>query len=737
MNTVAIFEPSVSLDLNAGRVSSSLIPAEDVDLYAALPPDVKAEFDYIEAYLPSLIRAKSLRAACAEVAVNIGLNSRQLYDRVLKYLDTHKWQCLVNKAKAGAAFWQSNQPVGLPVSFQKYYQKLCEEFQRVDRGGYRELMHQWRTHKTSSGEPVEKFPGYDKWPEPDKAGRHPKGWSYKNLNRFAPDNYDSAATRQGAFAASKFRPPVFKTRVGLKLCEQVEFDDHEYNAKIHFPGQPKVMRPLGFTAAERLSASLFPCFKPMLWLEDEDKKQKLTEVDMMWFVIRWLTNVGYRTDKRGTDFIVELGTAAIKRAFAERIFKCTHGKVRVCLPGKFNRPAHKGQFAPRSKGNFKHKALVESSFNIIDNFFSALPGQVGLNRLTCPEELHGREHYFKQLLKVAESIPADDAAKLQLPFLTWNQFLTKGYELYHAIVINPEHNLEGWDELGYHATEYRLPIGLGAQSGDLILSSGQSAKFTDWQPMPEIGTEAYGAVMAQLNSATSALAPYGIDGDFALTRARNLSRAEVFHMEHQKALHSGEIVKLSPWLYCELVGVENGHRVVVNDQHLFVIDSEKITLRRSPLRYLAQIAGGKSARQLKTGEEYLAFVNPFSPRIMLLCNLNGSAIGLCEQWESPCANDEEAILRQVGKQASWEADRRAQMNERHADTAADLQHWRDHNTAIAEAASQRQLAEDNEAEHLAKTAAFGVAKNTDAAIKDQLSRTDDGVPTRDTNDQWE
>jgi hypothetical protein len=318
---------SVSVHSVASCEIPTIVPSHDADLYAALPPDSRTEFEYIHAHLTFLTNAKSLRAACAEVAVNIGLNARQLYDRVLKYLETHKWTDLLNKAKAGAAFWEPAQPVGLPVAFQNFYKSLCEKYQRVDRGGYRELMLIWRTHRDSEGKHYDFIPGYGSaeqvgagtacWPEVDKAGRHPKGWSYKNLNRFAPDNYDSAATRQGAFAASKFRPPVFKTRVGLAICEQVEFDDHEYNAKIHFPGQPKVMRPLGFTAADRLSACLFPCFKPMLWLEDEEKKQKLTELDMMWFVIRWLTNIGYRTDKRGTSFIVELGHRRHQKEFCQ------------------------------------------------------------------------------------------------------------------------------------------------------------------------------------------------------------------------------------------------------------------------------------------------------------------------------------------------------------------------------------------------------------------------------------
>jgi hypothetical protein len=428
--------------------------------------------------------------------------------------------------------------------------------------------------------------------------------------------------------------------------------------------------------------------------------------------------------------LLNLGIAAIKKNFAKRLHEITNERVRVCLPGKFNQPAHKGQFAPRSKGNFKHKALVEGSFNLVDNFFSALPGQVGLNRLTCPEELHGREIYFKHLLKVAESIPVEEAAKLKLPFLTWKEFLSRAYELYQAMISNPDHNLEGWDDLGYHATEYRLPS--SSSSALSTLNPQPSTAFSDWQRMPSLGSDSYNQIMTQLEACEAgSLGPVGQSS--LLTRARNLSRAEVFHMEHQKALASGEIVRLSPWRYCDLVGIENGHPVTVTDRNLFVIDSEKITLRRAPLRYLAAING----RHLQSGDQYLAFVNPFSPRVMLLCRHDGTAVGLCEQWESPCANDEEAILRQVGKQGHWEAQRRAAINERHAGEAAQLEHMREHNAAVIAAASQRQLHENSEAETAAKTFRATKSGTSSAVIEDQLSRSVGTTSTASLEDQWD
>jgi len=175
----------------------------------------------------------------------------------------------------------------------------------------------WKTHH-DSGDGIRPpryyaaIPGYDTWPVDDGIHGHPRGWSKRNLSRFVPDLYDSAATRQGPFAAALFRPPVLKTRVGLSVLERIQFDDHEYNVKNHFPGQSKLMRPRGFTAAEELSSKFWASYKPTLWDMEEEAKKALTEKDAMWFVIYILTMVGYRLDEKGTWLVVEKGTMAVE-----------------------------------------------------------------------------------------------------------------------------------------------------------------------------------------------------------------------------------------------------------------------------------------------------------------------------------------------------------------------------------------------------------------------------------------
>ncbi len=671
----------------------ALIPNHEEELYAALPARVRVELDQILQHLPFILEARSTLQACREVAGRIGLKANQLYNRICQYLKTRDWKKLVNKARAGARFWETNALVGVPVSFQKFYQGLCERNQRTDRGGYHELMLIWRTHLDSAGTFYDRIPGYAQWPVAGRKG-HPEGWSPRNLHRFAPDEYDSAASRVGPFAASQFRPPVLTTRVGLRFCERVEFDDHEYNLKVHFPGQDRAMRPRGFNAVEALSAFITPTFKPTLWDGDEEKKKVLTERDMMWFAIYWLTRIGYRTDERGTWFVTELGTAAIKQAFAERILRATHDKVRIAEPGMFGRPAHKGQFAGRGKGNFKHKALVEGSFSLVDNYFATLPGQVGLNRLVAPEEMHGREAYFKGLLKEAERLPLDRADKLRIPFLAWAQFMHRAQGIYEAINGNHDHALEGWTDLGFHALEFRLTPQMPWQSQSSLLQ------------LPARQREAIESLVS-------------IESEFPLTRARNLSRKEAFESELQRNHDAGTMKRVSPWRYCELMGIEHGYEVTVGKNSLFSIDSRDFGLK--PLQYLAAINGN----HFRPGEKFLAFINPWDPGVMLLCRGDGAAVGLCQLWDKPCKNDEENLLRMVGQQGHWLAEREAGANARHADQAREIEHLREHNELVRSGGAvtaQEKLTARN-------------VKNFDGEISD-LAREDARSTTEETDEQF-
>jgi len=594
--------------------------------FVHLPERCRQQLSDILQILPQVLDAKPLRAACRQHAGRVdGLSWQALYHRFRRYRVTRDWRDLIERRLAGPEFWAMIGPRGLPKAFCQWAKGIMERHQRTDHGGWAEIIHIWRNHHDYDGHHVARIPGYPRWPEATERTGFPLGWSETNMMRFArPDGYDSAATRIGPFAASLHRPSVLTTRVGLQVGERIEFDDHEYNVKVFFAGQKRAMRPRGFTAVDVLSGHLVPSFKPTLWDEDAEKKKALTERDFMWFVVYWLTRQGYRVE--GTTFVVELGTAAIRAEFARRIEQVTQGLVTIERGSMFNEPSHAGQWSPRGKGNFRHKPLIEGAFSLIDNLLARLPGQTGLDRLTAPEELHGREQYLGRLLRDMETMPEEQASLLRLPVLTYSQFLTRAIEAYQAIDSTHEHELEGWARLGFETLDWR-----------------PSAELP-WMPQERL---------LSLPAAEQQVMRSLIASDDRLVRARRLSRGEVWQRG------AADLKRVAPQYWAELMGIEHGREVTVSRQSMFEFRDPQLS--PEPLYFLAAAHG----RHFPAGETYLGFVNPFDSSVMQITRANGSHVAIVEAWDLPTKGDTEAVKRSMGRQAQWERERRDLMQSRH------------------------------------------------------------------------
>ena len=111
----------------------------------------------------------------------------------------------------------------------------------------------------------------------------------------------------------------------------------------------------------------------MLIKESTGRRTKLTEREFRWFVVAYLTTVGYRQDT-GTTFIVEHGTASIRADFERRIQLATGRKVMVDRGGIAGQPAYAGMFEGQARGNFQFKAALERARVLVRNEMAALPG---------------------------------------------------------------------------------------------------------------------------------------------------------------------------------------------------------------------------------------------------------------------------------------------------------------------------------------------------------------------------
>lgn len=643
--------------------------------------------------LPDLLSARSLQAACKQHAGAIpGVTARSLYNRVRAFKASGNIADLVDRREC-AALWDSRQPAGLPKSFREFYRGLREKHQRVATSAHAELIQIWRTHYDAAGLYVERLPGYDVWPVANPATGIPDGWSYDNLQRAVPEHpWDTAAARQGLAAASSYRPPVRTTRVGLRLGERVEFDDHLFDVKVHFAGQSRAMRPVCFGAIDGLTSFAAMAVRPTLWDEVAEQKRTLTEFNFRCFVIWWLSVNGYRADDAGTTLFTERGTAVIREDFERRLAHATGGRVKVSAGSIFGDAAHPGQFTPRGKGNFRHKAAIEGFWSVLENALDRLPGRTGSNqRLNGPAELHGREVALTKTLALMERLPQALRNELILPVLTFSTFSKLSRAALEDILTDTEHGLEGWEDCGFTRLEWR-----------------SSPDSTIWHSQEE-----FAALPApdQL-----ALAPRLQDPALGLTRCAQLSRRQAWDR------HAGELTRMSPRNLARLFGPEDAIEVTITRQSMVEFTD---VAKFGPGEWRFICPAGDS--RLHPGEKFAAYFNPLTPQYLQLVDSKGAHVAILERWDNPSRNDFDAIKRQMGKQAHWEAERGAALAGRHFDQAEQKAHMEEHNRLVGERA-KGDSSDTAELDRLARRAA-AVGPQVDDVTEEVVGEIIDEVIT--------
>lgn len=642
---------------------------EDAQDLRRLPAALQTETRLLLARLQRIHAANNKSKECDLIAAELlrigkakGNSKVRLYTHYFHYVKgwTNRcgntflpgdWRSVVNWAKAGPRGRTDDPADALPADFLNFWRKLCENHQRVSSEAWRELIQIWETGMDDERTRYKAIPGYATWPEREPKTLVPRGWTYKNLMRHAPDAFERTAARVGIQAASQVGLKLRFSRKGVKVGEFISFDDHEFNVKVNFPGQMRSMRPRCFGAAEYVSGCCFNLtVKPTLWDADEQAKKVLTETDFMWFVVAILTDFGFRADT-GTTFLVEHGTAAIREEFEQRIRECTGGAVKVDRSGRFHRPAHGGQFAAPSGGNFRFKP-IEQYWRMIDDRLDGLVGQSGTNAGSTasskPEELERADAYVSKLLKYAATLPVEQAAQLIIQRLTWNEFLAHAWDKRDAINDDFNHAMRNWEKCGFVTKEFRLRA-----------TSNEWFPQAALQKLPEPQRLALAARIAQ---------------DDLLFRVRKLSRAEAL------AKHQHELTKLPLEMIPALVGQrfawDGGRQLPVTGGKFMVKDWR---ISSDPIEFIAADLKGE---RLREDSKWLAFVNPMSPHILIACDPALRVIGLCPLMPEPAKNDAVAVKHALGLQRSWFKRALAPMNERHAADAEALDFMKQHNAAL-------------------------------------------------------
>ncbi len=592
------------------------IPDEEAAEFAGLPSKAKDLYHRRRAALEPVLSAGrgEITPSILRAAGALGIpykTARGLWDRWRK--SGFDWRVLADGRSA------SRDAAQIPPGVVKWIADRAADYQRKTAPAVRDFIDGWAARSPAIGAipGLEGFPG---WPE------LPPGCSPRNLKRVAPRPRDLAMPRQGRQAMKRFLPQRIATRAGLRVGQYLAIDDQEHDVKIVMPGvQRKHLRPLSLDVSEMLTGHFTThLHKPAIFDAVEEAKQKLRKRDTVWAIAGHLTSHGYRTDETGTTIITERGTGALPDRFVARLSDALG--IRVDGAGVDRRAALAGQLQGPARGNSRHKAYHESAYNMLRNLCAALPGQTGMCPAMAPEDGEARDRRAAGLLMAQAALPTDLAPLVQFGYLTWSQWLRVIDAAWDRLASVTDHDLEGWDELGFHAAEYRLGPG------------------EPWRPL----------------SAVAALPPAGrdaisaaISADSSLINMRRMSRREAWDsLRH-------ELTPLPHWRLGEILPEDFAFEAKLSEQRWFDFQSADL----GPGHHVYEgrvITPDGRPEMLRRGQAYMCFANPLDPDHLIVCDGRFRVLGVSDRVRRAVRGDASADMEHFRRYQTYHAEVAAQ-----------------------------------------------------------------------------
>jgi len=494
---------------------------------------------------------------------------------------------------------------------------IAEEFMRLQRDDagteiYKHIRERarlwWRTHN-----PKYRIPGFHD-PVPLTSKGYPDGLSKETIRKCLPDIYQRALAHQGRKTASNFLPAIPLSRHGVSYLERIFFDDQMYDHYITEHGYKSHMRPVGFNALDFLTGAFLDFHIRLRWWDENDKAHRaLTQREFVWFVLGLLSSVGYRTDEKGTKLVFEWGTAnswssesgLLKTAsghssFDEALLAFTGGHVTIDRSGKFNKPMFRDMlFAPKSSGNFRFKAPIESMFRAVRTHGLLLPGATGKDIEHAPEEAAGLEREERRWLKLVAAFPTQLTTAVRSNNYSFLEYFRAYRWIYAGINADPEHALKDWEKCGFIAREWHWE----ADEPDHWRSRESLAS------LPQNLRETFEAELARNPD---------------LIRTRRMSRSEAV-----RACEADPCIKrLCPSVFHHLLPLEWAIPVKVRNNREIHIREPLIRGAAGDLVYTAVVFNERGHRiNLSPGDELLCHLNPFNPDSLIVLDQRGVFIG--------------------------------------------------------------------------------------------------------------
>ena len=574
---------------------------------AALEPEMLA--------LDAIGKRKGRTAAFADAAARVALKYRSRCGRVLnaKAIEAifYRW-----RGEGWRALCRNYRPSklhdGLPRAFIQFWKSLylLPNVNRSGKSAYRELIRRWNAWR--KGDATAAIPGYAECPPCAVGARVPLGWSAGNLLRkkYRPSLVEATSVKRGLLAAREHAPHIRKLRPDAP-GKAFQFDDVWHDIYVSAPGFSKLVRPLAFGCLDESSGYYaLTLTKPRLPETGDDAKTKhiqLNGEEMALLLATWASEVGWHRD--GCVLKVENGTAAISPEQEEMLALISGGKIRVERGAMLAGKGYAGAYAGNARGNFRHKAALESLHSLLHTEQSLLPGYSGNNR-DVPENTQGMIRARAKLYKENADLPPALRDMISAGELTFDEFQSAMGEIVANVNARTDHDLADWEKR--ITREYRTDAA------------------EDFRPV---------------TAATNAAVLAALGGDPNFIRVRKMSPREVW-TNGLNALVRADYREAA--LLCrkffKICRVNRNHEIAFTDGQM-----------RERHTFLARIKTLSGATEvLGIGEMIHVFYNPFAAdRGILVFNADGTFRGeSAEEIKRIDQDDEEALVRAIGTSES-------------------------------------------------------------------------------------
>lgn len=498
------------------------------------------------------------------------------------------WTALVDKRRSSAhraADALSRQPV-----FVAELVRLVGKHQRKNSPAFRELRRRWSARRV----PIPGYESYPGWPQ------IPAGWTDANLTRIVREATDRArlsSIRIGTSSKTNpFLPTVLTTRVGLWPGAVIQLDDVWHDNFVTLGKKREVCRVLELGALDLFSASRFHFGAKPRRRRESGSWETIGGADMRQFLAGMFHRIGY--SPRGTMLMSEHNTAKVTEDAARILYDASGGLIRVeYQPIEGKQAALTGYWTGTEGGNFRAKACLESTHNLIHNDLSALALQTGSpsSGLQGPVTTDRIVSYIQRIVRDVLAKVPHRADLLRLPALDFHTqfypFLIDYYQF--GLDARTDHDLEGWEALDHVINEYTT-----------IPGSGQYFDEPTFLKLP---------LPSQIAIREAAAA-----APDQWSRRRKLSPGEVWNRREK-------FLTLPPIVYCDILGPELAREVTARRGFLEFSDQE---IAADPLIYQARFtAGPRIGREIPHGEKCRMYVLPFDDTSAIVVDAKDRYLG--------------------------------------------------------------------------------------------------------------